>query len=214
MATLLRHFADQFELDYSTLFIEDDAVDHDIVPPTSGGWLTATEQQVTVSSASGTTSVPEALLEYWDGEPPQPGPDWVNSSEALAWFSTGRLSIWRTIREHSLGHFELGGPGLYRVRAHTGDRHEVRQATDKASRQNDEGSGTRTTQVVERFLIRFWPAPSSDTRDMVEAPGSIYPEHSEQNMLAQAIRTIGTSDFAEAVERTERVNRGPGQHRK
>jgi len=27
MATLLRHFADEFELDYSTLFIEDDAAE-------------------------------------------------------------------------------------------------------------------------------------------------------------------------------------------
>ena len=212
MAILLRHFADRFELDYSTLFIEDDAVDHDIVPPASGGWLTATEQQVAVSSASGATSVPEALLEYWDGEPPQPGPDWASSSEALIWFSTGRLSIWRTIREHPLGHFELGGPGLYRVRAHTGDRHEIRQATDRVPPQNDEGAGTKSAREGERFLIRFWPAPPSDTRDMVEAPGSIYPEHSEQDVFAQAIRTIGTSDFAEAVERTEGVNRGPDQH--
>jgi len=181
------------------------------VPPPSGGWLSATEQQVTVSSASGTTSTPEALLEYWDGEPPQPGADWVDTSETLTWFSTGRLSIWRTIREHPLGRFELGGPGLYRVRAHTGDRHQIWQAVDRAPHQIDEGPGAGAVRGMERFLIQFWPPPPSDLRDMVEAPGSVYPEQSEQGAFAQAIRTIGTSDSSEAIKRTERATRERGQ---
>ncbi len=133
-------------------------------------------------------------------------PGW-DTSETLTWFSTGRLSIWRTIREHPLGRFELDGPGLYRVRAHTGDRHQIWQAADRASHRIDEGSGPGPVRGAERFLIRFWPAPPSDMRDMVEAPGSVYPEQSEQSAFAQAIRIIGTSDFSDVIGRTERATR-------
>ncbi|WP_116202550.1 hypothetical protein [Amycolatopsis circi] len=194
MATLLRRFAGEFELDYSTLFIEDDAVDRDIVPPETDGWLHATEQQVSLSSASGVWNAPEALLEYWDGEPP-PAADWATASEALTWFSTGRLCLWRTIREYPLARFDLGGPGFYRVRAHTGDRDRIRQDAEAArSRRVDEGAATGPLRGAERFLIQFWPAPPSDTRDQIDAPGRRYPEGSEQQQFADAIQALASHD--------------------
>lgn len=211
MATLLRRFAGEFELDYSTLFIEDDAVERTIRPPLEGGWLRATEQQVSLSSASGKFLIPEALLEYWDGEPP-PAADWATTSEALTWFSTGRLCLWRTIREQPLARFDLDGPGLYRVRAHTGDRDRIRQEAEIAmSRRIDEGATPDPLRGAERFLVQFWPAPPSDTRDQIDTPGRLFPEGSEQQQLADAIHALASYDPRDSSERTERIIRGPEQ---
>ncbi|WP_406631916.1 hypothetical protein [Amycolatopsis sp. WGS_07] len=212
MATLLRRFAGEFELDYSTLFIEDDAADRGIRPPIEGGWLRATEQQVSLSSASGKFLVPEALLEYWDGEPP-PATGWPSTSETLTWFSTGRLCLWRTIREQPLARFDLGGPGLYRVRAHTGDRDRIRQEAETAmSRRIDEGAPPDSLRGAERFLVQFWPAPPSDTRDQIGAPGRIFPEGSEQQQFADAVHALASYDPRDPLERTERTVPGTEQH--
>ncbi|WP_409463458.1 hypothetical protein [Amycolatopsis sp. GA6-003] len=210
MATLLRRFAGEFELDYSTLFIEDDAVDRTIWPPSAGGWLRATEQQVSLSSVSGMFLIPETLLEYWDGEPP-PAAGWTTSSEALTWFSTGKLCLWRTIREHPLARFDLGGPGLYRVRAHTGDRDRIQQAVEAERHRIAAGSATGSLRGVERFLVQFWPAPPSDTRDQIDAPERQYPENAEYQQFADAVHDLAARDPRDALERTERTIRDTEQ---
>lgn len=182
------------ELDCSTLFVKDDAADRDIVRPDASGWLWVTEQQVCVLSASGVWHAPEAPLECWDGEPP-PAADWPTVSEALTWFSTGRLSLWPTIREYPLARFDLGGPGLYRVRAHTGDRDRIRQEVEAAAaRRVDEDTVTVPLCGVERFLIQFWPAPPSDTRDQIDAPGRRSPEAAEMKQFEDAVRALGSRD--------------------
>ncbi|OAP20409.1 hypothetical protein A4R44_08833 [Amycolatopsis sp. M39] len=97
MATLLCRCAGEFELDYSTMFIKDDAADRDIEPPDASRWLCATEQQVSLSSATASRRPP----------PTGPPPERRRTGSRPAGSASGPPSA------HPLARFDLGGPGLY-----------------------------------------------------------------------------------------------------
>ncbi|WP_158895572.1 hypothetical protein [Amycolatopsis anabasis] len=211
MAELLRRTQCEPTTQYG-LFVIDGAADHWTTPdPGSGDWLTATEEQIVIRSASGVWSAPEALLEYWDSEPPTPVPPWDTTLDALTYLSTPTLTVRNLAGDHAFARFTLGQPGVYRVRAHTGHRERLRDTLDQATRESASANESGPVRGAERFLIQFWPGETPDTRDKVATHEQPHLP-ADQAKFMDAIHQLATRDpatFSDAVENTRRATQPP-----
>ncbi|HYN93762.1 MAG TPA: hypothetical protein VES42_07915 [Pilimelia sp.] len=111
-------------------------------------WLFVGDNEIIVVSAAGRHHHAAVAVEAWDGEPPSAA-GWEDFRTARLRLDSGLVEINPLVEGEDASDIEVGGPGVYRVRAHVTGRAAL-AALDPALPAEPRG--------VERYLFQFWPA--------------------------------------------------------
>jgi hypothetical protein len=150
MATLLAALNDHADVEWNVFGLVDD----DRVEPGEPGWgalgsptTMLTGRNGAIFRSGGSVHRAAVRLESWDGAPEPPGGAWDAVWEDEFVVTSGVLRLVAVTAGVSEVTLRIGGPGAYAVRVCCRGRDAARQA----------GSMPYTGEVVERWVMQFWP---------------------------------------------------------
>ncbi|MGW0694899.1 hypothetical protein [Streptomyces sp. NPDC002738] len=153
MAALVSRHRGRVEVEFFGFCLQER--DEDAVPvlfpegwDTEGGFLTACEGRLDVSSA-GHTHTADLTVEVWDEPPPtRTEESWEADAQALIVSPSGVLDVWGVTGGEAGDPVVLGRPGTWQVRLRSKGRAEVAELTQHG-----------VPEGVEQYFAQFWPLP-------------------------------------------------------